>query len=231
MGVSHNPSIVTDGLVFCLDISDKNSYAGSGTQVNDLAGTDQNNTLSNSDIGTLSAGLFDFAGNTSNGLTRYVALPATIGYTTEVSFFTWFKRENNSGVAGGYHIICGPTAFEMSVHASDSSLFLRNGITIGGTRYVANNGNTLGTGTWHNVGVTYSNYTKRAYIDGVEVGSQTCGSSGNIDHSVSARRLGRFGTSSYSTHGKLGPFHVYNRVLSNTEIAHNFSVTRVKFGV
>lgn len=231
MGGFSGPDIIDDGLVFCLDVKNTKSYPGSGTQVNDLAGTDQNNTLSNSDIGTLSSGLFDFAGNASNGLTRYVALPQTIGYTTEVSFFTWFKRANNSGVASGYHIICGPTAFEMSVQASDSSLFLRNGITVNGTRYVANNGNTLGTGTWHNVGVTYSNYTKRAYIDGVEVGSQTCGSSGNIDHSVSARRLGRFGTSNYSTHGKLGPFHVYNRVLTQTEIMENFNALKHRFGL
>ena len=40
MAYKTGPRIVTEGLVFCLDISDKNSYAGSGTQVNDLAGTD-----------------------------------------------------------------------------------------------------------------------------------------------------------------------------------------------
>ena len=100
-----------------------------------------------------------------------------------------------------------------------------------GTRYVANQGSTIGLNTWHCVGVTYTNYTKTAYIDGVAVGTQTCGSSGNLDSSVSNRRLGRYGTQSYALSGNLGPFMVWDRVLSATEVKDLFDAQRSRFGV
>lgn len=39
MSYRTGPKIVTDGLVLCLDAADRNSYPGSGTSWNNLAGT------------------------------------------------------------------------------------------------------------------------------------------------------------------------------------------------
>ena len=47
MSYSNGPTIVTDGLVLALDAGDRNSYPGSGTTWNDLAGSN-NLTLYNS---------------------------------------------------------------------------------------------------------------------------------------------------------------------------------------
>ena len=79
--------------------------------------------------------------------------------------------------------------------------------------------------------MTYTNYTKTAYIDGVAVGTQTCGSSGNLDSSVTNRRLGRYGAHSYALSGNLGPFMVWNRVLSATEVVDLYNAQRSRFGV
>ena len=226
MATSYSPKIPTNGLCFVMDPADKNCYGGSGTSATDTVNL-TTNTLSDASIGTDTSGVFDFGSNSSG--TLYIDLPDTIGYTTEVSFFSWFKRTTDGSVLGSYHIICGDAAFEMSVNVGNA--YLRNGVTVNGTRYVANQGSTIGLNTWHCVGVTYTNYTKTAYIDGVSVGTQTCGSSGNLDSSVTNRRLGRYGLQSYALSGNLGPFMVWDRVLSATEVKDLFDVQRSRFGV
>jgi len=224
MATSYSPKIPTDGLCFVIDPADKNCYAGSGTSVKDTVNL-ETNTLSNASIGTDTPGEFNLTDNGSG--TLYIDLPTDIGYTTDVSFFGWFKRTTDGSVLGSYHIICGDAAFEMSVNVGNA--YLRNGVTVNGTRYVANQGSTIGLNTWHCVGVTYTNYTKTAYIDGVAVGTQTCGSSGNLDNSTSNRRLGRYGAHNYAMVGNLGSFMVWDRVLSASEVVDLYEAQRGRF--
>ena len=226
MATSYSPKIPTDGLCFVIDPADKNCYAGSGTSVKDTVNL-ETNTLSNASIGTDTPGEFNLTDNGSG--TLYIDLPTDIGYTTDVSFFGWFKRTTDTSILGGYHIISGGGVFEMSVRAGYN--YLRNGVYVNGTRYVANQGSTIGLNTWHCCGVTYTNYTKTAYIDGVSVGTQTCGSSGNLNNTDSTRRLGRYGGSSYAMKGNLGPFMVWDRVLSATEVVDLYNAQRGRFGV
>jgi hypothetical protein len=47
MGLAHSPSIVTNGLVMCLDAANTKSYPGSGTTWTDLTGNGINGTLTN----------------------------------------------------------------------------------------------------------------------------------------------------------------------------------------
>jgi hypothetical protein len=60
LALSHSPSIVTDGLVLCLDAANPKSYPGSGTTWTDLSGNGNNGTLVNgvgysgSNLGSLS---------------------------------------------------------------------------------------------------------------------------------------------------------------------------------
>jgi len=229
MGTHYSPPIIHDGLVFCVDAKNTKCYPGSGTNLTDLGSNNSGVTLSNADICTTTAGVFDFAGNASSGTGRYIDTPNTIGYTTEVSCFMWAKRTTNTGVAGDYHILVGEASLEMSWNTS--STFLRNGVRVNGTRYVQNDGSAIGTNTWHYCGITYTNYTKKSYVDGVLQGTQTCGSSGNLDHNMDHRVFGKFGTSSYCLVGQLGPIQIYNRALSVDEVRQNFNAQRNRFGV
>jgi len=47
MAISRGPKLVTNGLVFCVDAADKNSYIGSGTTWTDVSGNAYNGTLTN----------------------------------------------------------------------------------------------------------------------------------------------------------------------------------------
>ena len=68
MGVAYNTSIVTDGLVLCLDAANAKSYPGTGTTWYDISGNNNNATLYGSPV--VSNGVFQF-----NGTTQY----ATVG--------------------------------------------------------------------------------------------------------------------------------------------------------
>jgi len=195
-----------------------------GTTWYDVSGNGYNGTITDASYeAAVGGGSFYFDGvNTDN-----VALPNDIGYTTAVSCFAWFKRTSNSGVAGTYHIISSSIGLEMSVNQSSS--FLRNGVTVSGTRYVQNDGSAIGLDTWHYVGFTFFNYTKTAYVDGVVVGTQTCGTTGTLDYNWGGRELGRMGTS-YALKGNIATYVVYNRPLSITEINKNFNAQRSRFG-
>ena len=47
MSLSHNPRIVTSGLVMLLDAANPKSYPGTGTTWSDLSGNGNNGTLTN----------------------------------------------------------------------------------------------------------------------------------------------------------------------------------------
>jgi len=47
LALSHSPSIITNGLVLCLDAANSKSYPGSGTTWTDLSGNGNNGTLVN----------------------------------------------------------------------------------------------------------------------------------------------------------------------------------------
>ena len=47
MSIAYNTSIVTSGLVMCLDAGNPKSYPGSGTTIRDVTGNGYNGTLTN----------------------------------------------------------------------------------------------------------------------------------------------------------------------------------------
>jgi hypothetical protein len=62
VALSHSPSIVTNGLVLCLDAANTKSYPGSGTTWTDLSGRGNNGTLVNGvgyNSGNLGSLVFD----------------------------------------------------------------------------------------------------------------------------------------------------------------------------
>ena len=60
MAVGYNPRIVTDGLVFCVDVANVKSYPGSGTDLYDLSGNGYNGTMT--DVTITSDGHMSFDG-------------------------------------------------------------------------------------------------------------------------------------------------------------------------
>ncbi len=163
---------------------------------------------------------------TFDGTDDVINLPNDLGYgTTSVSVFAWYKI--NGTPANGYHIICGDSALEMSIHSS--ATYLRNGVSTTNGRHVSNNGNqTLNDGNYHYYGFTFDGSTKRAYIDGVQVGTQSV--TGTLTTSFSSRKVGAFG-GGYYANGDLPVYKVYNKVLTDAEVKQNYNAYKNRFNI
>jgi hypothetical protein len=168
-------------------------------------------------------------GSPSNGLlfdgtNDYITLPNSLGYTTQVSAFAWFK--SNGTPAGGFHIIFGGQELEISIPTAGE---LRCGVFTN-SRFVSNHGSGLSDGNWHHVGFTFNGSSKIAYIDGVSVGSQSV--TGTLTSSFSNRTIGKYGSSNlYYLNGNLSDMMVYNRSLTSDEVFQIFNSKRGRFRV
>lgn len=171
---------------------------------------------------TENAFTFEPAGN------KHVKLMPSLGYGNNVTVIAWIKTKGDGD--GGYHIVCGPTAFEISIPNSGGAL--RTGITnTGGTRFVSNHGSNINNGSWHQVAFTLDGSTKRSFIDGVDVGTQAY--TGSLQTHISNRSIGVFGLAdtSYGLNGYLSQYIVYNRTLSVNEVKATFENQRGRYGV
>ena len=153
-----------------------------------------------------------------DGINDYIDLPNSLGYTTQVSAFAWFKSKGSP--AGGYHIIFGGQELEISIPAASGAI--RTGVFTS-ARYVSDHGSGLLDGNWHFIGFTFGSSVKKSYIDGVFVGEQT-GIPGTLVSSFGSRRIGRFGSSgSYYTNGLIDEPRIYDAVLTAGEIEQYYA--------
>ena len=87
-----------------------------------------------------------------------------------------------------------------------------------------NAGSGFNDGEWHNVIATRTGTTYKIYVDNIDtafsVGSYGVGSNNRI-------AVGQPSQVYYN--GNIGPIHIYNRVLSPTEILHNYNALKGRF--
>ena len=91
MATDYNPSIVTDGLVLCVDAANTKSYPGSGTTWTDISSKGNNGTLTNGP--TFSSGnggaiVFD-------GTNDYVDFGSQVANLSTSTISFWIKLQNN----------------------------------------------------------------------------------------------------------------------------------------
>lgn len=221
MGIAYNTSIVTDGLVLCLDAANKKSYPGTGTTWSDLSGNGNNGTIVNATFTSdLSTNTFNFTSGTT-----YIDIPNNLQYVTQFSAGGWFKSLGTPG--SGYHILLGGDSLEISMPTSGE---IRTGVTTSNGRFVSNHGLGIVDGKWHFLSMTFDGTSKRSFIDGVFVGAQAV--TGTLQNIFANRRIGVYGSQTiYFTNGYISNVFVYNRSLSDTEIQQNFNALRGRYGV
>jgi hypothetical protein len=233
MGIAYNPSIVSNGLVLCLDAGNPKSYPGSGTTWTDLSGLGNTATMYGSvPFSTDISPCFDFA--TATGAS---APSSSLGFTFGSNMipttgnFTlscWIKNPpsssgqvglfSNAGSADGYrfgvglngvYYLIGPTYTESTV------AFLSN----------------LSTSLWYNVVAVFSRTTSTilVYLNGVYQGS------GGMPVSQTAMQNGAPGLVRSACcgiyTGKLAGFSAYSKALTPSEIQQNFNAMRGRFGI
>ena len=243
MGVSYNTSVVTNGLILCLDAGNTKSYPGTGTTWKDLALT-QDATM----YGTVpytSSGIqcFDFStvtgtqsSNASLGFTFSAnMIPTTGNYTISC----WVS---NLPISGGQEVMFGNAnssdGYRFGIETSNIYYLIGGAGGVGYQEGTINFLSTLNTSLWYNVvaifdriGILSGTPSVYLYCNGDSQNFVTIPTSqpAFTNTTPGIVRCNGGATSTKYT-GKLSNFSAYNRALSADEIRQNFNAMRGRYG-
>tara|TARA_R110001599_G_scaffold348565_1_gene575934 strand:+ start:455 stop:1192 length:738 start_codon:yes stop_codon:yes gene_type:complete len=234
-------SIVADGLVLNMDAANRVST------IPDTNTTKTFNTVNTAVSGTLSStGMFDSStvtpslayGGTDNviGSRNY---PNEILGDADRTISIWCKTNSNTST----------TYFPYQLGNTDSSFSPTRSkfaplVNSGGAQHLRiyrmnADSSTLDwsstfpdvyitDGNWHNLVVDYSNLTSNIYVDGQLLGQ--CTFSDALQTQVGFN-IGRWAQAGGFWVGNLNNFLIYNRVLSTSEVLHNYNALKGRFGL
>ena len=225
MAFSHGTpnSIVTDGLVFCVDPANISSYPRTGATVTDIVG-DTTGTLSGEGGGNntpqwenTNGGIFDF-----DGTDDHIELsPSTLSITGALTISAWVKT-----VSSTYQsiLIKGD-----SVSSADYYFRIQDS---GKIRFRIGNANygigvtSVKDGNWHNVCVVYSPSTSVTYYVDGEQDAQTTSS---IPSSITNEYTNVGISEKQYFVGNIAPVQVYNKALSAAKVLQNYNALKNRF--
>ena len=231
MSISHYPSIVTDGMILCLDAASLISYSGSGSTWNDLSGRGNNATLINSPTydSSTNRGLFTFAAAS--------AQMATIQAQSSLSVFTveaWMKFNSLGGrptaiLTQEYPGVSSRINYSIGLNGVNGSGAYDGKLNVGffdGT-WRTTSGFTPSTNVWYHVVMTYNGSTIIQYSNGVLQSSLSY--AGTPTTSGGLLRLMRRWDDVDYLDGNLSIARIYNRALSAAEVANNYNAMRGRY--
>ena len=215
MGTHYSPALVHDGLIHCVDAKNIKSYSGSGTTVNDIAGT-SSGTLTNATFN--SNGYFTYDG-TTDYITTNLSLP-----DGNATFSVWALNNNVNNWRPFIATTGTLNLFWFGVGANGQ---LRT--HYGNTNYQDTANSIISANVWYNVVVTWNGSAPKFYVNGSLVSSS--GNAGANLNSTRTVRIGNFAADGANWSGHMTQNNIYNRELSVTEILQNFNALRGRFGV
>jgi len=240
MALQHNPKIVTNGLVLCLDAGNPLSYSGSGTVWNDLSGNGYNGTLTNGPtFSSDNKGSIVFDGTndhivcannttldnissltdfTVEGLVKWNVVP-----TGGNGQFIMANVNPTNPLTGGLQLGYNPSVgFSFATYRSaafDSVTFLTTPIT----------------NVWYHVLGLKLSTGYYLYINGNLVASTLTANNGGVAPTVLLLGLRQRDITYPSTttylNGNIANIKIYNRGLSELEIKQNFNATKGRYAL
>lgn len=240
MAVNYNPRTVINGLILYLDAANIKSYPGTGTVWTDLSGNGNTGTLingptfnSNNGGSIVFDGSNDYIELASPG-SKWSWTPTGAGNNT-LTFEFWVK---STDTAGDYVSKPWNGNGEYNYEISHN-----NWSTIVGAQSHSLAFTSLATGNWEHIVAMVTPTQKAIYRNGVINANFTnhnitvnTPTSGNASAPLSIMTLYPYGTGvwSYPTHaitGNLSNLKIYNRILTDREVAANFNALRGRFGL
>lgn len=232
MATYYSPKIITDGLTLCVDAGNSKSYSGAGATWYDL-GPNALNFSGNASYISQNSGAV-------SGV--YWTTASTSILNTDVhSIFFRVKFNSNgtypNGTTGNWEKIFtyAPSGTDRSPGIwrwpSNRWIHWRYDPSNSGTDF-GKNGASLDTGnefdlnTWYHVGVTKNGGSTVMYVNGKRVGTGSVSNPKTSGNSV----VGIF--ESYANPlCNLDNLTIYNRVISDDEVAINFAALKSRFGL
>jgi hypothetical protein len=240
MSYANGPRIVTDGLVLYLDAGNSKSYAGSGTDWNDLSGNGNNGTLTNGPtFSSANKGSIVFDGTNdyincgSGNLINITGTGITLGawiYRTAVNPTNYYRRVIEKAITYPglqYSLVTTPSGDAAGEGKLLLDLYLNSALPTPcrGTTQLSLN-------TWYYISATYDGSSRKLYLNGnLDVQTAT---TGNITSTASSLIIGEYlpgsGTT-YAWNGRIANTQLYNRALTASEIQQNYNATKGRFNL
>lgn len=227
MSYSNGPQISTNGLVFCVDAANRKSYPGSGTSWADLSGNESTCVSSGGPtIGTDGQGSFLFDATDD----IFISPENSVFNTQTPSVEVWIKTNNTN--QNGFWFEKGQVNTQYSLFQEGTVIQWRQ--NIGGTTNLSTTTATyISTANWAHIVGTYTSGTRRLYINGALVNSDS--QTGTIATNTNGISIGVFGGYNggrgYYYNGRIGTVRVYNRALTPEEILQNYNASKARFGL
>lgn len=218
MALGHSPSIITNGLVFCIDAANTRCYPGSGTDLIDNISGIGATLVGGVGFSSANYGSFTFDGSNDN-----------INFTNSNSV----KLLN--GTISAWVKTSSPGASFRGIMAKQNAygLFYADSVLVAydwGASATRTTGVNIADGNWKNVAMSFqsavTNGTK-IYINGISVLTTTItwvNDTQNLYGGAEAS-AGQYAACSGSI------FSLYNRALSASEILQNYNASRKRYGL
>ncbi len=257
MALNHSPRLVTDGLVLCLDAMDRKSYPGTGTTWKDRTenGYDSNMSVGEDPVTWNSNGYMSFAGSGERDTApagEHISLNTTATTTLAstkpngVTYSVWMRFTDNQ--ANGHGIFYGSTTINHLEYRSSNinnggywrtEAVTQNGYSFGGGSTNADGGHNLDE--WINLTLVFanseSNHPVRWYRDNelFHTGYMSNGNGGDSEYFRPIAFGRSTGNDSYqyvqSFKGDMSQLLIYDKALTTSELAQNYTTTKSRFGL
>ena len=228
MSYQTGPRIVTNGLVFCVDAADANSYPGSGTTWTDLSGNGNNGTLTNGPtFNSANRGSIVF-----DGTNDYVNCSNNSSINITGNFLTLSAWINKISWNQDHTFIHKDFVY---------TLALRRVSNVNVVTYAdGSNWSYLNFGyhgsfladVWYNIVAVKNGTNITIYSNNTVVVSKSFGSSitGNSNSLIIGAYNDVASNTFYSDNARISQVSIYNRALSATEVAQNYNATKGRYG-
>jgi hypothetical protein len=223
MAIQNGPSIVTSGLILCLDAADRNSYVSGSTTWRDLSSSSNNGTLTNGPtFDTTNGGRIYL-----DGTNDYIALNSSIASSSPFTLDFWYYPTRVNSSYDQIYSSPDNTDLQLFFHAVSKTLTTSIENVEIATSFTLSAGNI---NQWYNIVWTYNYVNRFVYVNNSVVQSNADTTAYTNNSATVAIGSLPAGTN-YFLQGYLGSAKIYNRALSATEVLQNYNSTKTRFGL
>ncbi len=213
--------IIADGLVFNMDAANRASYIpNTSTSFNTLDLLQTGSLQDTEMFSTDNKGVFTF-----DGIDEGIAFNSTSNLGTVSTVGIWVKRndptDTNTALFGNNANGWQPAMYM----ASTTSLYVSLSKWVKPFFYSAGWSNTT---DWFYITITRNGDTANLYKNGAFVDDLT--GLGTGETKIDSIGYNSADNQNYYN-GKIGPVHMYNRILLPTEVLHNYNALKPRFGL
>lgn len=216
MATHYFPSIVTTGLIFCVDSANKKSYPGSGTAWSQLINASNTGVLTNGVAYNTAASSLSFDGSDD-----YVDFSGNLGTLANYTIMFWAKRDAESRMP-----FASRTNTDFYWYGDNSYKYLHGGVS---GEYYYPKPTSIPLGTWGHYCVVYNGSNILIYRQGELQGSQATTGTANWTQGV---RIGFWtGGAGYAWQGLISNVMMYNIALNAADVKRNFNALRGRYNL